>query len=61
MKVFENAGEKLPEYELSGHDVTKLYEMAQKQVAKERRAEILIEDMKQKAKEYRAEGRFKLL
>ena len=53
-KVF--AGEEPPEYEINNQTVDILFAMAQQNELKERRLEIVMEDLLQKTEEYAAES-----
>lgn len=55
-KVF--SGEEVPEYEINSQTVDHLHRMAQDSEAREREAEIMIEDYEQKAEEYAAESEY---
>ena len=50
------AGEEPPEYEINNQTVDILFAMAQQNELKERRLEIVMEDLLQKTEEYAAES-----
>ena len=55
------AGEDVPDYEITESTVEQLWQLASESKARERRVETVVEDLQQKALEYTAESKGKVL